>query len=285
MRTLESVDPRNVVRILDRLTVLNLCKEAMNLGIELKAVPGDAGRCSTIVKQMIKKMRPAMECTVRSYATEKTRPYRLCIGKYQISMCPWFVQLSPIRVAAGKSITISAAMKSVVPTVLGADHVVRIIKGPIGEYARARGFTLAYRTAANTDVIVFAMASAPSKDGDIKSQVKIMKENMMSPTDFCRAVVLLYDELLGSYDLAVQAENTIRTEQAALKTLYNARMAELKKVAEAAEAAAPQAPAPVVEEPKTVEEEIFDVVQKERLAKRKLFEETLAGFIRQGGQI
>jgi len=173
-------------------------------------------------------------------------------------------------------------MKSVVPTTLGTDHVVRIIKGPIGEYARARGFTLAYRTAANTDVIVFAMASSPSKADDIKSQVRIMKENMMSPADFCRAVALLYDELQGSYELAVQAESIIRTEQAALKGMYHDRTYEKAKEA----AATATGPAAVtVEEPKTVEEEVFDAFQNARNAKKKLFEETLKNLINdQGGQ-
>lgn len=285
MKTLDSVDEKNIPKILDRIAVLNLCREAMDFGIELRAVPVDGSRCSTILKQVIKKMRPNIECQVRLYATEKMRPYRFSVGKYQLSLCPWYIQLSPIR-TKNATITVSRAIRFVIPTSLNQkDSMVRTIQGPIGEYAKTKGFTLAYKSVANGDVLLFAMASEPARNDTVPEQARLMRENVISPVDFCRASALVYDELCSADELVAEAENITKDSQEQLRIIFEKKE---RKNVEAALAESPKLPAKVEAKGQEEEEDedgnpVFLAFQKKKADKRALFEETVQDLLKARG--
>lgn len=208
-----AVDDKSLLRLLDRITVLHLCKEALDMGIKLRSLPHPTTpeRCGAIVKQMLQRICPDIEGLVRYYAVERIQNYRLTIGRRQVSLCPWMVQVESIRLAKG-AITVSRALRVALPVRLGHDQATNVIGGPIGAFAQANGFTLMYRPTSQAGAVFFASSNHPRPTSwdDVAEHVRVMRENLISPAAFCQAMALVYQELKDSFELSVEADAMVR---------------------------------------------------------------------------
>jgi hypothetical protein len=235
VKPIDAVDDKEISHILERLVILNLCKEAQEAGINLKTIPDDISKCSKILREIIVKEAPDMECTVKNYSVDRIEPYRLVVGRSKISMCPWSVQLHAIRKQEARISSISLAIRNVIPTVLSeGNSICRVVRGPIGEYTRSLGFDISYKSAANEDIILFAMPQKPfrsqnNKEALISEHVRIMRENRISPIAFAKAICLLYKELQKSYVIGVEIQKQVQEDQTAMKAMFEKNREEVKE--------------------------------------------------------
>lgn len=226
------VKATNTVELLKRITVLNLIRDAFQVGIQVRSIPNSPQKCTRIVKEILQVLRPNFHCVPRYYCVAKTKEHRLKIGDYQVTLCPWAVEIIPLTNEDHKVPVITEASK-ILPYEMGSDYHARILRGPVGAYASANGFDLMYMTQRSGNIIIWAGSEAvllrnsrpryslrtPGPD-NTKNEVKTLMRNVVSPLTFCRCIAYIYDELKESGTILGEAQYNYRNIQKTLGELY-----------------------------------------------------------------
>ncbi len=251
------VKSTNTVELLKRITVLNLIRDAFQIGIQVRSIPNSPQKCTRIVKEILQTLRPKFHCVPRYYCVAKTKEHRLKIGDYQVTLCPWAVEIIPLTSEDNKVPVITEASK-ILPYEMGLDHHSRILKGPIGAYANSNGFDLMYMTQRSGNIIVWAGAEKvltsnqrynPNHmdDNNTKEEVRALMRNIVSPLAFCRCIAFIYDELRDSGTILGEAYDNYQKTQKLLGDLYKQ-----KKVVETKDFAAKLAKVESSDDPQAV---------------------------------
>lgn len=230
------VKSTNTVELLKRITVLNLIRDAFQIGLQVRSIPNSPQKCTRIVKEILQILRPNFHCVPRYYCVAKTKEHRLKIGDYQVTLCPWAVEIIPLTNETHKVPVITEASK-ILPYEMGSDYHARILRGPVGAYANASGFDLMYMTQRSGNIIVWAGSevvlhrnersrySLNQSPDDVKNEVKTLMKNVISPLAFCRCVAYIYDELRESGSILGEAQDSYRNTQKMLGKLYEKKKA------------------------------------------------------------
>jgi hypothetical protein len=217
MKALESIQPMYNA-LIERMIILNICKEATSIGIKLKAIPTTCSGAGRVLSSMLDKLCPKLEKKVQHYTVKSIGNYRPIIQDVHATLCPWSVQFLPIE---GCKIPVSRLIRSVLPSISSSKFDQHQIHGAVGSFAASYGFKMNYRVGTTGDVRFLAGPTQESvmkyleKDDDMVNQARvaemverelaIVRENMISPLAFCRCIRAIYNKVVEAADEATKA--------------------------------------------------------------------------------
>lgn len=235
MKILDSVQP-NRQAIISRLIVLNICKEAQELGIKLRSLPSEPRTCGRLLSDMLSIVCPDMQKQVQYCTIKSVARYMTAVGSVQATLCPWAVQILKVD---GSIFPISKLIRISVPMRSSSRYDGHIIEGAIGEFAKMHGFSLICRITPKGDTkflagsenesrlediearITHPNRNNPPRPTDLDRELHVIKANMVSPIAFCRCIRAMYKSLTESAIGAIEANKHLRKVETVMEVISN----------------------------------------------------------------
>lgn len=215
MKTLPSVSTDRQA-IIKRLIVLNICKEALSLGIKLKNIPEDPRSCGRIMSDMLDKICPDMEKQVQYCTIQSVAKYRTIVDGTHATLCPWAIQILPLK---DSPFPMTKLIRTAIPLNSSRRYEGMVVGGVVGEFAKIHGFSVICRTTLKGDTKFIAGSEVESvleelgnanpavyahqeDTPTVERELNVLKANMVSPLAFIRCIRMIYKILESSIDTA-----------------------------------------------------------------------------------